>query len=144
MSTHPDIELVTRYYEHMNDRALERYDDTHHPDVALWSVGGVEAAGIDAVRAFDSVWLTASSDFHVEGLFHLAGDGRVVCHNRALGTHDGVLRLPDGTEVAATGVTIGGPYFASFEVRDGKIASESVYFDRMLIAEQVGLVPVPA
>lgn len=141
--SNPDVDLVVSYYEARNRRDDDHYDVTHAPDVTFTAVGGVEGQGIDLVKAFDAVWVDACSDFHIEGVFHVGDGGRVVCHNIALGTHDGTLVLPDGTEVAPTGATIGGPYFAAFEVRDGKIVSEQIYFDRMMVAEQVGLVPAP-
>ncbi len=143
-TTHPNIDLVVRYYEALNARRLDHYDELFDPDVHFTSVGGVEGTGVDLVKFFDQVWLTASSDFTITGLFHVADGDRVVCHNHARGVHDGTLLMPDGTEVPATGAMLDGPYFASFVIRDGKIVDEQIYIDRMMIAEALGLVPQPA
>jgi hypothetical protein len=48
---------------------------------------------------------------------------------------DGTLLMADGSQVPATGNKVSATYFASFEVRNGKIASAHIYFDRMLLAE---------
>jgi ketosteroid isomerase-like protein len=59
------------------------------------------------------------------------------------GIHDGTLLMPDGSEVPATGQQMDATYFASFEVRNGKIVSEHIHFDRMILAEELHLLPVP-
>ena len=139
-----NVDLAVRYYEALNRRDLDAFDALFADDVTFEAVGGVAGSGIDSVKFFDGIWTTAFSDFTIEGIFHVGDGDRVVCHNRATGTHDGPLLLPDGSEVPATGNTISAPYFAAFEVHDGKIVSEHIYFDRMLLSEQLGLVPAGA
>ena len=136
-----NVDLAVRYYEALNRRDFDAFDALFADDVTFEAVGGVAGSGIDSVKLFDAIWPTAFSDFTIEGIFHVGDGDRVVCHNRATGTHDGPLLLPDGSEVPATGNTISAPYFAAFEVHDGMIVSEHIYFDRMLLSEQLGLVP---
>lgn len=139
-----NIQLAVDYYEALNRRDFGVYDSLVTADITLSAPGGVHVHGAPAVAAFDRVWTAAFSDFTITGGFHLADDERIVCHNRATGTHDGTLVMPDGSEVAPTGRRLDAPYFASFDVRDGRLSSELVYFDRMLLAEQLGLVPLHA
>jgi ketosteroid isomerase-like protein len=138
---HPNIQLAIGYYEALNRRDFEIYNEVLTDDVTLAAPGGVLVHGKQAVAAFDQVWTAAFSDFTIVGGFHLADDDRIVCHNRATGTHDGTLVMPDGSEVPPTGRRLDAQYFAAFEVRDGLLSSELVYFDRMLLAEQLGLLP---
>jgi steroid delta-isomerase-like uncharacterized protein len=57
------------------------------------------------------------------------------------GTNTGPFRLPDGSEVPATGkrVEIKGMEFVL--VRDGKIVVDNLYYDFMASVVQLGLVP---
>jgi ketosteroid isomerase-like protein len=139
-----NIHLAVDYYEAINRRDFAFYDTVFTPDVTLAAPGGVQLQGTPAVAAFDQIWVTAFSDFAIIGGFHVADDQRVMCYNRATGTHDGTLVMPDGSEVAATGRRLDAPYFASFDVRDGRLSSQLIYFDRMLLAEQLGLLPLAA
>ena len=136
-----NIDLAVNYYEALNRRDFDAYDTLFNDDVAFQAVGGVAGSGIETVKFFDRIWVTAFSDFTIVGIFHVGDGDRVICHNRATGTHDGTLMMPDGSEVPATGRTLDAPFFASFEVRDGKIATEHIHFDRMLLAEHLRLLP---
>lgn len=137
----PNIDLAVSYYEALNRRDFNFYDDLFTDDVAFAAVGGVTGSGKATIAFFDRIWTTAFSDFTITGIYHLGDGDRVVCHNRATGTHDGTLAMPDGSEVPATGRRLDAPYFASFEMRNGRICHEHIYFDRMLLAEQLGLLP---
>jgi steroid delta-isomerase-like uncharacterized protein len=137
--TNANVERIIGYYEAFNARDFDAYDEKFANDVGFESVGGVTGTGVATVKFFDQIWTKAMSDFTVVGGYHLGDGDRVVCHNRATGTHDGTLLLPDGSEVPATGNRLDAPYFASFELRNGQIVSESIYFDRMLLIEQLQL-----
>ncbi len=139
-----NIQLAIDYYEALNRRDFGFYDSLFTADVTLTAPGAVHLQGKSGVAAFDQIWTAAFSDFTIIGGFHVADDHRIVCHNRATGTHDGTLVMPDGSEVAPTGRRLDAPYFASFDVRDGQFSSQLVYFDRMLLAEQLGLLPLHA
>jgi ketosteroid isomerase-like protein len=88
------------------------------------------------MRAFDQVWTVASSDFRVTPLLQIADGGAVSSENLVEGTHDGVLALPTG-ELPATGREFGGKYVGTFEVRGGRIVAQHVYYDRMIVVEQL-------
>jgi ketosteroid isomerase-like protein len=132
--------LAVSYYEALNRRDFDAYNVLFADDVTFEAAGG-GVGGLETVKFFDSIWPAAFSDFTIESIYHLGDGNRVVCYNRATGTRDGALLMADGSEVPATGHKVNAPYFASFEVRDGKIVSAYIYFDRMLLAEQLGLIP---
>jgi ketosteroid isomerase-like protein len=58
------------------------------------------------------------------------------------GTHHGVLRSPAG-DIAPTGrpVTVG--YIQVVRFRDGQHATFHLMYDRLLMLEQLGLIPAP-
>jgi len=98
--------------------------------------GGITGTGPDAMRAFDQVWTVAASDFTVTPLVQVEAGGQVSSENMVEGTHDGVLVLPTG-ELAATGREFGGKYVGTFEVRAGRIVAQHVYYDRMIVVDQL-------
>jgi ketosteroid isomerase-like protein len=137
-------ELERRYYEALNARAFERYDELFHQDVTLWSVGRIEGEGIDALRMFDMGWaVVAFPDAVLDVQFQVEDGDRVVSRNTLTGTHTGVLHTSSG-DIAPTGVRFEGePYWASLQARGGKFCSVEIYYDRMQVAELLGLVPEP-
>jgi steroid delta-isomerase-like uncharacterized protein len=57
------------------------------------------------------------------------------------GTNTGPFRLPDGTDVPATGKPVEIKGMELVEVRDGKIVVDNLYYDFMAAVVQLGLVP---
>jgi steroid delta-isomerase-like uncharacterized protein len=57
------------------------------------------------------------------------------------GTHTGTLRMPDGTELAATGRHVSVPFVTLFDVKDDKISSHRAYWDVATVMAQLGLMP---
>ena len=58
-----------------------------------------------------------------------------------VGTHTGSFRLPDGTELQPTERRVEIRGMEVVRVRDGKIVLNSLYYDTMAAAVQLGLVP---
>jgi ketosteroid isomerase-like protein len=134
------IELINRYYTAINERRFADYDELFAPDATLEGPGGVTGTGPDAMRAFDQVWTNASSDFAITPLVQLSVDGKVSSENLVEATHDGLLELPGGA-LPATGRALGGRYVGTFEVAGGRIVSQHVYYDRMIVVDQLMSTP---
>jgi ketosteroid isomerase-like protein len=131
-----DIAVVNRYYAAINERRFADYDELFAPHATLEGPGGITGTGPEAMRAFDQVWTNASSDFTVTTLIQVAAGGKVSSENLVEGTHDGLLVVPGG-ELPATDRSFGGRYVGTFEVADGRIVSQHVYYDRMIVVEQL-------
>jgi len=131
-----DIAIVNRYYAAINERRFAEYDELFAPDASLEGPGGITGSGPDAMRAFDQVWTNGASNFTVTPLVQVMVDGKVSSENMAEGTHDGVLVLPTG-DLPATDRDFGGKYVGTFVVAGGRIVSQHVYFDRMIVVEQL-------
>jgi steroid delta-isomerase-like uncharacterized protein len=61
-----------------------------------------------------------------------------------VGTHTGPFRLPDGSQLPPTGKRVEIRGMEVVQVRDGKIVLNSLYYDTMAVAVQLGLVPESA
>jgi hypothetical protein len=88
-------------------------------------------------------WYSAFSDAHVEVHGAHFIDDIVIEEGTFTGTHDGVLRTPSG-DFPPTGRAVSVPYVHTLRYRDGLHVSFSLLFDRLLMLEQLGLVPAPA
>lgn len=130
------VDVVNRYYTAINDRHFEKYDELFAADATLEGPGGFTGVGPDAMRAFDQVWTVGASDFHITPLSQIADGGAVSSENIVEGTHDGLLVLPAG-ELPATGREFGGKYVGTFQVRGGRIVAQHVYYDRMIVVDQL-------
>ena len=73
---------------------------------------------------------------------HVLGDVAVE-EGTFTGTHDGVLQSPTGA-VPSTGRSVRLDYIQVLHFRDGRHVSFNLMFDRLLMLEQLGLVPAAA
>jgi steroid delta-isomerase-like uncharacterized protein len=110
-------------------------------DVVFEAPGGVRGQGKIACVAFFSAWFEAFSDAHVEVHAVHVLDDVIVEEGTFTGTHDGVLRGPQG-DLPPTGRSVSVAYMQVLRFRDGKHASFHLIFDRLSMLEQLGLVPI--
>jgi ketosteroid isomerase-like protein len=73
---------------------------------------------------------------------HIAGDIAVE-EGTFTGTHHGTLHSPAG-DIAPTGRQVAVYYIHVLRYRDGEHVSFNLLFDRLLMLEQLGLLPAPA
>ena len=75
---------------------------------------------------------------------HIAGAGDVAVEEGTFtGTHQGVLHGPAG-DVPPTGRPVAVDYIQVLRFRGGKHISFNLMFDRLLMLEQLGLLPAAA
>lgn len=93
--------------------------------------------------AFYGSWFDAFPDAHVEvhGI-HIIDD-LAVEEGTFTGTHKGVLHGPMG-DIPPTGRPVRVGYIQVLRFRNGKHVSFNLMFDRLLMLEQLGLIPAPA
>ncbi|MGZ4246036.1 MAG: ester cyclase [Solirubrobacteraceae bacterium] len=112
-------------------------------DVVFQAPGGMRGQGKPACVDFYGGWLSAFSDGHVEVHDVHFIDDVAVEEGTFSGTHNGVLRTPTG-EIPPTGRAVGLDYIQVLHFRDGQHASFNLMFDRLLMLEQLGLMPAAA
>jgi predicted ester cyclase len=129
---------VARYNAGDLDGVLDLYADD-----AVQNMPDGSFTGRSAIRERLAQELTAFSDVnHTVRSFVEQGDA--FCDEWTFtGTHTSPLLLPDGSELAPTGqrVEIKGMEYCL--MRGGKLAVNTLYYDNMAVAVQLGLVPEP-
>jgi ketosteroid isomerase-like protein len=112
-------------------------------DDVVFAAPGARGAGKAAWAEFFGGWLQAFSDAHVEVHDVHFIDDIAVEEGTFSGTHDGVLRTPTG-DVPPTDRAVSLDYIHVVRYRDGLHVSFNLIFDRLLMLEQLGLMPAPA
>ncbi|HKS77616.1 MAG TPA: ester cyclase [Gaiellaceae bacterium] len=132
--------LLERYVELYNAGDLEACMELYAEDAVQWMHDGL-FAGVDAIQERLARDLTAFPDarYVVESFVE---DGDTFADEWTFtGTNTGPFRLPDGSEVPATGRPVEIKGMELVEVRDGKIVVDNLYYDFMAAVSQLGLVP---
>ena len=136
-------EAFERGTETFNAHDLDGFRDVLAEDVVFEAPGGARGQGKAACAAFFGSWFGAFPDAHVDvHTLHVAGDVAVE-EGTFTGTHDGVLHTPAG-DIVPTGRPVSIDYIQVLRFREGKHVSFNLMFDRLLMLEQLGLVPAPA
>jgi steroid delta-isomerase-like uncharacterized protein len=132
--------LLERYVELYNAGELEACMELYAEDAVQWMHDGL-FEGVDAIQERLARDLTAFPDAkYVVESFVEDGD-RFADEWTFTGTNTGPFRLPDGSEVPATGRPVRIRGMELVEVRDGKIVVDNLYYDFMAAVSQLGLVP---
>ncbi len=104
------------------------------------SAPGAQVSGRDNVIGFLSVFFEAFPDLRLE-IKQLLTDGAAAAAEGILtGTHDGVLRTPNG-DVAPTGRAVSLRWAAVYVTEGDTLKSEHLFFDQMDFLGQLGLLP---
>ncbi len=112
-------------------------------DDVTYRAPGISGQGRAACAEFFAGWFGAFPDAHVEvHALHVTGDVAVE-EGTFTGTHHGVLRSPAG-DIPPTGRPVTIYYLQVLRFRDGKHVSFNLMFDRLLMLEQLGLIPASA
>jgi len=134
-------EAFERGTDTFNAHDIGGFTEVLADDVVVVAPGPVRGEGRAACAAFFGSWFGAFPDAHVEvDALHILGDVAVE-EGTFTGTHDGVLRGPQG-DLPPTGRSVSVAYMQVLRFRDGKHASFHLIFDRLSMLEQLGLVPI--
>jgi ketosteroid isomerase-like protein len=126
--------------ETFNAHDLDGFTAVLADDVVFRAPGGMSGQGKAACAAFFGSWFGAFPDAHVQvHALHLSDDVAVE-EGTFTGTHRGVLHSPAG-DVPPTGRPVRLDYLQVLRFRDGQHVSFNLMFDRLLMLEQLGLLP---
>ena len=140
MSTREAFERGT---ETFNAHDIDAFTEVLADEVVFEAPGGMRGEGKEACAGFFGSWFTAFPDAHVDVHDVHFVDDVAVEEGTFTGTHEGVLHTPTG-DVPPTGRPVSVQYIQVLRFRDGKHVSFHLMFDRLLMLEQLGLVPAPA
>ena len=133
-------ELLERYVERYNAGDLDACMELYAEDAVQRMHDGI-FEGVAAIRARLARDLDAFADakYVVDSFF--AQGNEFADEWTFTGTNTGPFRLPDGSEVPATGKPVEIKGMEYVEVRDGKIVVDNLYYDFMAAVVQLDLVP---
>jgi len=123
-----------------NAHDIDRFAEVLADDVVFDAPGGLTGAGKPACAEFYRGWFDSFPDAHIDvAAIHVSGDV-IVEQGRFTGTHRGVLRGEAG-DIPPTGRSVNIPYVHVLRFVEGKHVAFSLMFDRLLMLEQLGVVP---
>ena len=126
-----------------NAHDIDGFAEVLADDVVFNAPGGIHGQGKAACAGFFGSWFVAFPDARVEvHAVHIVDD-LAVEEGTFIGTQNGVLHGPMG-DVPPTGRSVKVEYIQVLRFRDGKHISFNLMFDRLMMLEQLGLVPMPA
>jgi ketosteroid isomerase-like protein len=136
-------EAFERGTDTFNAHDIDGFAEVLADDVVFQAPGGMRGQGKRGCVEFYGGWLSAFPDGHVEVHdVHLIDDVAIE-EGTFSGTHNGVLHIPTG-DIPPTGRAVSLDYIQVLRFRDGKHASFNLMFDRLLMLEQLGLIPAAA
>jgi steroid delta-isomerase-like uncharacterized protein len=132
--------LLEHYVERYNAGDLDACMELYAEDASQRMHDGI-FEGVDSIRDRLARDLEAFADAtYVVESFFAQGD-KFADEWTFTGTNTGPLRLPDGTEIPATGRRVEIKGMEYVEVHDGKIVIDNLYYDFMAAVVQLGLAP---
>jgi steroid delta-isomerase-like uncharacterized protein len=137
-------ELVDRGLEAWRARDADAFSALYGQDSTISAPGGMELSGPDGAKMFMAGWNAAFPDNDIEVTSDHVCGSVVVQEGVFFGTHTGDLVTPDGQVIPATGKSVKAPYVDVFEVEGDIVKHERLYFDRLELLTQLGVVPEPA
>ena len=126
-----------------NAHDLDGFTSVLADDVVYQAPGGISGQGKAACAQFFAGWWDAFPDARIDvHAVHIAGDIAVE-EGTFTGTHHGTLHSPAG-DIAPTGRQVAVDYIHVLRYRDGKHVLFNLLYDRLLMLEQLGLLPAPS
>lgn len=132
--------LAEKHYEGANNHDLTAANSVHADDVEAYVPGAGAFTGADAFDQFSRPFFEAFPDASMHPASWVETDDTVVVEGSFRGTHTGTLHTSDG-DVPPTQRPLDLKFVDIFRVKDGKVVSHHVYFDRMDFMAQLGLAP---
>ena len=138
--TMPAREAFERGTDTFNAHDIDGFAAVLADNVVFQAPGGMRGQGKPACVEFYGGWLSAFPDGHVEVHNVHFVDDVAVEEGTFSGTHNGVLHTPTG-DIPATGRSVSLDYIQVLRFCDGKHFSFNLMFDRLLMLEQLDLMP---
>ena len=134
------IAAAQRHDEAFNAHDPEARIATLTPDTELVLPGGMALSGPEqAVGILQAFW-EAMPDATVTVTNQVAAGDTIALESTLAGTHTGTFRTPGG-EIPPSGNRVEIHAVAVKRVRDGKVASEHLYYDQLDFLQQLGAMP---
>jgi ketosteroid isomerase-like protein len=139
--THDLWAIAQRIDDAFNAGDLDSIAAHWHDDIE-YDAPGISLRGIEARRVAEQVWLGAFPDARITVRSHRVDSDFLLMESTMTGTHSGSMQA-GGMTIPPTGRTISGQYAVLLWFVDGKIARQRIYFDRLKLMHDIGLLPNP-
>ena len=136
-------EAFERGTDTFNAHDIKGFAEVLADGAAFDAPGGLHGEGKAACVEFYRSWFDAFPDARVEVHNAHILDDVAVEEGTFTGTHNGVLHGPMG-DVAPTGRSVRIKYIQVLRFRGGKHVAFNLMFDRLVMLEQLGLLPTPS
>ena len=134
-----NADLARRLHEAWNERNFDEIAEATAPDGKITIVGsGDTFEGADGSRAYNTMWADGFPDGTVTVDRVIASGDHVVVEFTGRGTHTGTLVTSMG-DIPATGRSLTLQLCDVMEFKDGKVRSQTTYFDSGSMMAQLGL-----
>jgi limonene-1,2-epoxide hydrolase len=110
------------------------------PDAEIVEVVGT-FRGPDEVLPYWESFVDAFTDNHTEFAHAIEADGAICLELVWTGTNTGTMRMPDGTEIPATGRTVTLPHAVVVRYEGDRVTYWRTYMDQVSFLQQIGLIP---
>ncbi len=136
-------DVMDRYFAVIDAKQLDRLAEVETANVEMVTPMGTLHSS-DGHKQMAQGFATAFPNFkHVLGKCIESGES-ISCEGHFVGDHTGPMQMPNGQTVPATHKHIDFSWAGLATVKGGKVTSMHVYFDTMVMMQQLGLVPPPA
>lgn len=136
------IDLVKRHYTNVSEGQIERDRDVMSPDIVHVNAAVGTVTGIEAFLAFVASFKQAFPDLRWEMREFIEGSDTVVVEGVFLGTNTGPMVGPWGY-LPATGRRVKLSFCDIWNVRNGRIVENRIYYDQVTFFGQLGLLMSP-
>ena len=141
MSEQDNIQVAQKWIEALNAHDVSQFDKYRGPGYLFDVPDFPGPVGVDEEITFTQAIFEAFPDMRFDAKQTIAQGDFVVMNGVMAGTHDGPLAMPNGQTVPATGKKATVPLSDTFEVANGKIVRNSLYYDNLGMMVQLGLMP---
>jgi steroid delta-isomerase-like uncharacterized protein len=134
-----NADLARRLHEAWNERSFDEMAEASAPDAKITIVGsGDTFEGREGSRAYNTMWADGFPDGKVTVDRVIASGDYVVVEFTGRGTHTGTLVTSMG-DIPATGRSLTLQLCDVMEFKDGKVQSQTTYFDSGSMMAQLGI-----
>jgi predicted ester cyclase len=138
----PLRQVMDRFFEAVDSKKPERLATVDAADIEMTTPMGT-FRGLDGHKQLTMGFGTAFPNFRHNVSRCLEHGDTIACEGTMTGDHTGPMMMPNGQTVPPTHKHIDFTWGGIATVKDGKVTSVHVYFDTMVMMQQLGLVPAP-
>jgi predicted ester cyclase len=133
-------QVMDRFFAVVDSKQLDKLAEVDAADLDLVTPMGA-FKGVEGHQQMLTGFATASPNFKHTVTRCIEQGDTISCEGTFAGDHTGPLMMPTGQAVPATGKHFEFKWLGIATVKGGKVTSVHVYFDPMVMMQQLGLVP---